>query len=67
MLETLVQTMLSSPSIPWQIQLQDIPFHFCPTTDAADAASTNPVDPTYLEGLTDKWLDDEVTISKRLN
>ena len=64
MLETLVQTMLTSPSIPWQTQLQDIPFHFCPTTDAA---STNPVDPTYLEGLTDEWSDDEVTISKRLN
>ena len=46
MSETLVQTMLTSPSIPWQTQLQDILFHFCPTTDAVDAASTNPVDPT---------------------
>ena len=26
MLETLVRTMLTSPSIPWQTQLQDIPF-----------------------------------------
>ena len=59
--------MLTSPSIPWQTRLQDIPFHFCPTTDAVDAASTNPVDLTYLEGLTDEWSDDEVTISKRLN
>ena len=67
MLEALVHTMLTSPSIPWQTQLQDIPFHFCPTTDAVDAASTNPVDPTYLESLTDEWSDDEVTISKRLN
>ena len=66
-LETLVQTMLTNPSIPWQTQLQDIPFHFCPTTDAVDAASTNPVGPTYLEGLTDEWSDDEVTISKQLN
>ena len=64
MSETLVQTMLTSPSIPWQTQLQDILFHFCPTTDAA---ATNPDDPTYLEGLTDEWSDDEVTISKRLN
>ena len=63
-LETLVQTMLTSPSIPWQTQLQDILFHFCPTTDAA---ATNPDDPTYLEGLTDEWSDDEVTISKQLN
>ena len=63
----LVQTMLTSPNIPWQIQLQDIPFHFCPTTDAVDAASINPLGPTCLKGLTDEWSDDEVTISKRLH
>ena len=63
-LETLVQTILTSPSIPRQTQLQNIPIHFCPTTDAA---SINPVDCTCLEGLTDKWSDNKVTISKQPN
>ena len=52
---------LPLPAFHGRHGIQDIPLHFCPTTDAVDATSIHPGDPTYLEGLAHEWSDDEVT------